>query len=161
MAARVLLAVLVLAGGSPRLAAAACGSPRSEIVVLARDHSLWLCEKGRSIARFRVALGSGGIGKRSRGDRKTPLGSYALGEPRPSTRFGTFIPMDYPTAEQRFQGFTGTDLGIHGPDRRLRRAGRANTRVDWTAGCIALSSDEEVRRVASWAKEKSATLVIR
>jgi murein L,D-transpeptidase YafK len=161
MTADLLLAVLVVAGGSRHLATAPCSSPPTQVIVLTQHHVLLLCENGQPVARFWVALGSGGIGKRSQGDRKTPLGTYSLGEPRPSTRFGTFIPFDYPTAGQRFQGFTGRNVGIHGPDRRLQWAGRANTRLDWTAGCIALSSDQEVEKVASWVKEKGATLSIR
>jgi murein L,D-transpeptidase YafK len=128
---------------------------------MSQDHDLWLCDKGRALARYGVALGRGGTGKRAEGDRKTPLGTYPLGKPRPSNRFGTFIPVGYPTAEQRLQGFTGSDVGIHGPERRLRWAGGASTWFDWTAGCIALGNDENVQSVASWVQVRHPTIVIR
>ena len=118
-------------------------------------------ETGRPVAEYRVALGRGGTGKHVQGDEKTPLGTYALGAPRPSSRFGTFIPVAYPTPEQQLQGFTGGDVGIHGPDRRFRWVGRATAWFDWTAGCIALGTDEEVLAVAAWMRGRAATISIR
>ena len=137
-----------------------CANRVAELFVVTSEHSMWLCENGQSRAHYRVALGSGGVGKHAQGDRKTPLGTYLLGQPRPSPRFGKFIPVEYPTAEQRSQGFTGNDVGIHGPDRRFRWAGRANTWFDWTAGCLGLGNDEELEKVASWVTEKHPTITI-
>ena len=45
-----------------------CANRAAGLVVLTSDHSLWLCENGRARAHYRVALGSGGIGKHSQGD---------------------------------------------------------------------------------------------
>src|SRR5262249_47822529 len=108
-----------------------------------------------------VALGRGGTGKRVKGDRKTPLGTYALGQPRPSARFGVFIPVSYPTAEQRSQGFTGGEIGIHGPLRQFDAAGKVNTFVDWTDGCIALGTIEEVMKVATFVRKHAPRVFIR
>lgn len=141
--------------------AVACTTSDAQLVVLTRDRRLWLCDEGRAVASYPVALGRGGLGKRARGDNRTPLGSYTLGVPRPSSRFGIFIPVAYPTAEQRLQGYTGSAVGIHGPHRHSRRAGEANTWFDWTAGCIALGSDEEVQVVASWVRSRRPTLTVR
>jgi murein L,D-transpeptidase YafK len=138
-----------------------CSSSEPQVVVATNDHVLWLCENGRPTASYRVALGRGGTDKRVQGDNKTPLGIYPLGAPRPSARFGTFIPVEYPTPEQRRQGFTGTDVGIHGPDRRFRWAGRMNAWFDWTAGCIALATDEDLQSVAAWVQKRKSTVTIR
>jgi murein L,D-transpeptidase YafK len=156
--------VLWTAAAAPGVAAGeslACSSSEPQVVVTTKDHRLWLCDQGRPVASYRVALGRGGTDKRAQGDGKTPLGSYALGDPRPSSRFGTFIPVAYPTADQRRRGFTGTAVGVHGPDRRFRWAGRMNAWIDWTAGCIALATDDEMQAVATWVRERKASVTIR
>ena len=142
-------------------AAPSCPPEGAVVLVSTGDHRLALCDAGTLIGSYRVALGRGGTNKRARGDDKTPFGVYAVGEPRPSGRFGTFIPVAYPTAEQRRQGYTGSEIGIHGPDRRVRWIGRANTWVDWTAGCVALSSDADVNAVASFVRHSRPSIVIR
>ena len=146
--------------GCQRTTANQCGVSGAAVVVVVRDHSMWLCDQGHALASYRVALGRGGFGKTTAGDAKTPLGTYALGLPRPSARFGTFIPVAYPTPEQRRQGFTGTDIGIHGPDRSLQWAGRMNLWFDWTAGCIALATDAEVQQIATFVRERGPKLLV-
>ncbi len=156
------------------LAAAVCGSacagersdarcPPAAAVALVetREHRLVLCDAGRSVGTYPVALGRGGTGKRVQGDGKTPLGAYALGAPRPSRGFGTFIPIGYPTAEQRRSGYTGTAVGIHGPPRRTRWAGRANAWFDWTAGCVGVASDADLGAVAAFVRARRPAVVIR
>ncbi|ACL66993.1 ErfK/YbiS/YcfS/YnhG family protein [Anaeromyxobacter dehalogenans 2CP-1] len=131
------------------------------ILVDTAEHRLALCEAGAAAAVFPVALGSAGTEKRAEGDRRTPLGAYALGTPRPSAGFGTFIPIGYPTAEQRRAGRTGSNVGIHGPARAMRWAGRLNTWADWTAGCVALGSDREVAAVAAFVERRRPGVVLR
>ncbi len=63
----------------------------------------------------KVSLGRGGLEKSVQGDRKTPMGTYSIGAPRPSKRFFIFIPIGYPSEKQRVNGFTGGDVGVHGP----------------------------------------------
>jgi len=138
-----------------------CSRYDTAVVVDVHARSLWLCELGATQAHYPVALGRGGTGKRTRGDRKTPLGSYALGEPRLSDRFGVFIPISYPTAAQRRRGFTGGEIGIHGPQRRFEWAGSLNTYVDWTEGCIALGTLDEAMEVATFVREHAPSVLIR
>ena len=138
-----------------------CPEVGTAVIVDVHSRTLWLCGDGRALAQFPVALGRGGLDKREKGDRRTPIGTYSLGDPRPSARFGVFIPVAYPTAEQRGQGYTGGDVGIHGPDRRTRWAGVANTWSNWTDGCIALGSDEDLLRIASFVRERTPSVFIR
>ncbi|HTP49449.1 MAG TPA: L,D-transpeptidase family protein [Anaeromyxobacteraceae bacterium] len=138
-----------------------CPDVGARIVVDVQARTMRLCGYGRPLAHFAVALGHGGLDKRQHGDRKTPLGTYELGVPRPSARFGMFIPVAYPTADQRRQGYTGGDVGIHGPHRRTAWAGEANTWSDWTDGCIALGSDEELTEVASFVRAHRPALLVR
>src|SRR5262245_24399140 len=93
------------------------------ILVDTSKHQMRLCENGAPLKQFYVALGSGVTGKKKQGDNKTPLGTYALGVPRKSVKFGTFIPIGYPTPVQAKQGYSGGDVGIHGPDRNFRWLG--------------------------------------
>ena len=136
-----------------------CPATGSAVAVFSRTHELYLCREGVPHARIRVALGRGGMGKRRAGDKKTPVGSYSFGEPRASARYGTFIPIDYPTAEQTALGYTGRDLGIHGPPRNWKDVAAA-TALDWTTGCIATGTDEEVERVARFVRDERPLAII-
>jgi len=153
--ASLLLAPALFASEDP------CSRYDTAVVVDVHVRSLWLCELGATQAHYPVALGRGGTGKRTAGDRKTPLGWYALGEPRLSDRFGVFIPISYPTLDQRKRGFTGGEIGIHGPQRRFEWAGSWNTHVDWTDGCIALGTLDEAIEVAIFVLEHAPTVFIR
>jgi L,D-peptidoglycan transpeptidase YkuD (ErfK/YbiS/YcfS/YnhG family) len=130
----------------------ACRDRGLSVLVDTQLHRLWLCEDGALVNEFAVALGRGGTGKREEGDRKTPLGSYPLGTPRESARFHTFIPIGYPTEEQRQQGLTGSNLGIHGPDRKPRW-------LDWTLGCVAVGSDAAIDEIAAWVRLKQPAMI--
>ncbi len=134
----------------------ACAKRSASIVVDTRRSRLWLCEDGRALKEYAVAAGRGGTGKSDEGDKKTPLGRYSLGRPRPSKSFGLFIPIDYPTAEQRKRGARGGSVGLHGPKRGFIWAGRMNTWFNWTRGCIAVGSDAAIREIADWIKSKQA-----
>ena len=116
--------------------------------MFARQRLLWACRQDRPVTSYRVALGSGGLGKTREGDQRTPLGTYALGRPRPSRRFARFIPIAYPTAEQRRDGYTGGSVGIHGPPAGgLDPLGAVS---NWTDGCIAVDRMEDAEELAAW-----------
>jgi murein L,D-transpeptidase YafK len=123
-----------------------------QIVVATTSRTLSLCEDGKVRARYRVAIGSGGVGKTRQGDRRTPIGLYPLGAPRRSNNYGVFVPVGYPTQAQARAGFTGDGVGVHGPPRELASAGVLNVAADWTAGCVAVSSDREIGEIAGWVR---------
>jgi hypothetical protein len=127
-----------------------CAGRRSAIVIDAGSHRLFLCREGRSEREFGVSLGQGGLGKRIMGDNRTPLGTFSLGAPRPSQDFHVFIPVGYPTAEQAAAGFTGGDIGIHGPKKGWRWLGRLLNLRDWTRGCIAVNRTQDIDAIAAW-----------
>lgn len=131
------------------------------VTVIARKRELWLCQEGAAVAKFQVAIGRGGLDKRRKGDGRTPTGTYALGSPRASTQFGLFIPIDYPTREQAAQGFTGGEVGIHGPPRGLAEPDYPTTAVDWTRGCIATGMDVDIGVIAEFVRDRRPLLVIR
>jgi len=161
-------ALLALLLPSPGGAAAgpapgACAGRPTMLVVDTAAHTLLLCKDGASHGSYRVALGAGGTGKQREGDRKTPLGSYPLLPPRPSKQYHLFLLVGYPTDQQRARGFSGSAIGIHGPSRTTRAAGSfLNTLFDWTQGCIAVGSDEEIEQIAAWVRqEQPATVELR
>jgi murein L,D-transpeptidase YafK len=131
------------------------------VTVITRKRELWLCQEGAAVARFQVAMGRGGFDKRRKGDGRTPLGTYSLGAPRPSVRYGVFIPIDYPTPDQAAAGFTGSEVGIHGPPRGLSEPEYPTTVVDWTQGCIATGVDADIDVIAEFVRARQPVLVIR
>ena len=151
---RLLVILSILFSVQVAMAADVCQDKNTVIYINTTKHKLWLCEKNKTLEKYSVALGKGGISKKKQGDNKTPLGKYTLGQPRPSEKFGIFIPINYPTANQIKQGYTGGAIGIHGPHRKFTWAGKLNTMVDWTQGCIAVASDEKIDSIANWVKQK-------
>jgi murein L,D-transpeptidase YafK len=137
-----------------------CKRNNVSVVVDTGPHKLWLCEDKKIVKEFKIALGRGGVDKRKRGDNKTPIGEYPLGTPQPSNKFGIFIPIGYPTDVQRAKGYTGSDVGIHGPYRLFKWLGPITTWIDWTQGCIAVGTDDEVSEIARWMKEKQVSKII-
>lgn len=140
------------------LALAPCaGVTHPTVVVEATRHTLDLCVAGRSEGSYAVAFGVSGVGKRKEGDGRTPLGRYRLSPPRASrSGFHRFIPIGYPTAAQRKQGYTGSAVGIHGPARALRWLGDAINAVDWTNGCVAVATDAEIEAIEAWVRRRKA-----
>lgn len=142
-------------------APARCPAAGRAVAIFVRKRELWLCVDGEPTARYQVALGQQGVGKSRKGDNRTPLGTYTLGLPRPSARFGTFIPIAYPTPEQKAMGLTGSDLGIHGPPRKLPEPDYPSNAYDWTEGCVATGTDAEIEAVAAFVREHRPEVVIR
>lgn len=132
-----------------------CPGGGAVILVDSNARVMCLCRNGRAEAVFRVALGRGGLDKRAEGDGRTPSGPYRLGSPRRSTRYHVFIPVDYPTAEQRRAGYSGSDVGIHGPHLAFALLRHATVWPDWTRGCIAVGTRAEIEQVAAWVRRYS------
>lgn len=89
-----------------------------------------------------VSVGSAGVGKQKRWDRKTPLGVFEL-QPeqdvsRLPARYGArVLPLNYPTALDRHLGRTGDGIWLHGIDP----ANNIRPPRD-TDGCIALDNKQ-------------------
>ncbi len=119
------------------------------IIIDASKRTMEICLDGIVIKRFPISTGKNGIEKKRKGDNKTPLGLYSLGEPRPSERFGFFIPLDYPSIEQLLKGYSGDSIGIHGP----RRNSKNLHIIDWTEGCISTESDNDIIEIMKYIKQ--------
>jgi murein L,D-transpeptidase YafK len=136
-----------------------CAAPDARVVVDLGKHTLALCEKDKARETFTVRLGRGGIGKTREGDGKTPTGTYALGEPRPSKRYGTFIPIGFPTEEQKKLGYTGSAVGVHGPARWVKWMGSLVNSFDSSDGCVGLARDAEIEQIATWVRTTSVRTI--
>jgi len=129
-----------------------CSEKKPLIEVSTSNSTLFLCDSTGVKAQYKVAFGTGGFDKKKEGDAKTPLGRYAFGPPRKSDKFFIFIPIGYPTADQKKKGYTGRDVGLHGPSRSFAFAGGLNTLVNWTDGCVAVGTDREITEISEWVK---------
>jgi len=167
----VLLTLLLAAGTAPAASDTAsleeidqspsrCPEDGDVVAVFTRKREIWLCSRGEPLARIQVALGRGGKGKKKAGDHRTPLGAYALGEPRKSGKYGLFIPIEYPTPEQAARGHSGAAVGIHGPPRGVTEPDFPTTAVDWTLGCVATGSDADVETVAEFVRQRRPIVVV-
>jgi murein L,D-transpeptidase YafK len=108
------------------------------------------------VADYDFSLGRNGVGKTKAKDDKTPLGKYALGNPGASVDgFKVFIPIGYPTLEQKQKAYSGSAIGIHGPYRTFRCAGFLNAAVNWTQGCLAVASDTFIKEIGRFVIENS------
>lgn len=77
---------------------------RADRLVLDVDaHTLTLYRGQTRLDTYSVGLGSAGVGKRKRGDQRTPLGTYRLFRGRPS-KFHRFLPVSYPNATDAARG---------------------------------------------------------
>jgi murein L,D-transpeptidase YafK len=139
---------------------ATCGDKSTHIFVATEAHELRLCESGSVQRSYGVRLGKGGLGKTREGDGKVPLGAYAIRPPRPSSLYGTFIPIEYPTKEQREQGYTGSAVGVHGPHRSAMWLGRLVNVLDTTDGCVGLATDEEMSEIGAWMSRTGAARIV-
>jgi len=139
---------------------APCQGLDTALIIDTSSHTMWMCQKSYAIAKFRVAIGQCGMEKRGKGDKKTPRGEFDLGMPRHSGKFRLFIPIGYPNAEQSSKGYSGGNIGIHGPHRGSLWLGKDSAKVDWTYGCIAVGTDEDILTVAQWVKSQGVKKVI-
>ncbi len=128
------------------------------INVYTKQRILNICEHGTVIKTFKVALGYKGVGKKQVGDNKTPIGLYGLAHPRKSIQFKVFIPILYPTSKQSAAGYTGRDVGIHGPTRSM--LSWLNNLPHATRGCIAVGKNNYIEYVANWVKTNPGTKVL-
>lgn len=136
-----------------------CADKEAHIEIYTARRNMHLCSGGKSEARYSVSIGKGGSGKQYEGDNKTPLGRYGLGSPRASEDFHKFVPVDYPTERQRSEGYTGGRIGIHGPHKSYAWLGFLNTIADWTQGCIAVGTNDDIDKVAQWVKQNKPDYV--
>ena len=170
------------------LAPLAQAAPQSgtHLVVSQMDASVRVIRKGIEIDRFEnAAFGLRGVQqKKEIGDDITPRGEYQIIEIRPSSRFNTFISLNYPNIDDANRGLVanrlstaqwhkinqahqqrrmplqnthlGGHIGIHGLGRGSMKVHR---RFNWTQGCIALTN-EQINALAHYVKPGTKVVII-
>lgn len=155
---------LVRAGSSSWASAtpAHAPCPRSGVALQVDSAArvLSLCREGVEDGSFRVALGRGGLDKRSEGDGRTPRGAYPLQPGRASRRYHLFLPVGYPTAAQVRNGYSGSAIGVHGPHAAFAWLGHATAWPNWTLGCVAVGTRTEIERIARWVEANAAEEIV-
>jgi murein L,D-transpeptidase YafK len=119
------------------------------VVVRQSCRTLDVYRYGRRVRSFPAVFGQGGTPKVHEGDRRTPIGLYAIIAKYPHPRWRHFFLIDYPNGSDRHRYELarvrgelpdGTDIGgmvgIHGTDKpdKNRRG------VDWTWGCVSVDN---------------------
>jgi len=118
------------------------------VVLLKSKRQLELHAGGKVLKSYVVSLGHHPVGpKEQEGDQRTPEGLYAIESHKPSSRFHKALKVSYPSSADRMTAAKrgvapGGDIMIHGIRNRLGLIGRLQRRLDWTAGCIAVTNPE-------------------
>jgi len=126
------------------------------IVVDKIEKQLVLYRHGKPAKSYPVVLGRVPGRKLYESDRRTPSGLYRVTAKRPHAKYGRFLDLDYPNAEDvaqyraalagglvpaKYRGSIhgpGGLVGIHGSDdEKLNRLG-----IDWTLGCVSLANGD-------------------
>ncbi|MFK7885810.1 MAG: L,D-transpeptidase family protein [Gammaproteobacteria bacterium] len=99
-------------------------------------------ERPELIADYYVSSGKNGVGKRRKGDKKTPLGVYFVTQRLPGDglpdRYGPVaFPVDYPNAWDARHGRTGSGIWVHG----VASSNYSRPPLD-SDGCVALTNTE-------------------
>ena len=142
-----------------------CINKGTILLVDSSSRIMHLCKDDNVDRTYFVGLGENGVGKKVQGDKKTPLGRYTLGKPRKSNGgFNIFIHVGYPTRQQRNEGYTGGLIGVHGPQRDWKDYPEEYNiygTQDWTLGCIAVGTDQDIEEIALWVdRNKVRTIII-
>ena len=122
--------------------------PVDRLVVDKSDHAMWAFRDGQPIRKFRIALGTGGLGpKRKQGDGRVPEGQYLIAAHNPASQYHLSLRIGYPTPAQieaaDQAGINpGGDIMIHGLPNAIARIGSRHLLRDWTAGCIGVTNRE-------------------
>jgi murein L,D-transpeptidase YafK len=129
-------------------AAAAPTAQADRMVVDKQAHTLTLFRDGLVLKTYRVALGRGSPGQKTKaGDNKVPEGVYRIVGRYPRSSFYRALRVGYPTPDQireaRRRGIDpGGDIMVHGIRNGLGWLGPLQRTLDWTEGCVGVTDSE-------------------
>jgi murein L,D-transpeptidase YafK len=124
------------------------GLHADRVLVLKKEHSLQLLNRGQVIKTYKIALGSNPVGpKLQQGDHRTPEGLYVLDFRNFHSQFYKSIHISYPSARDRDAArksgvSPGGDVFVHGLPNGYGFVGASHRLKDWTDGCIAVTNAE-------------------
>ena len=141
-------AIMIFLSNGPEPGVLEPDARATRIEVHKREHSLSLYDGDRLLKTYRIALGFNPLGHKEReGDGRTPEGAYVIDWRNPGSAYHLSMHISYPNAEDRARAAKkgvppGGDIMIHGLSTGMAAVGAAHSKVDWTAGCIAVTNDE-------------------
>jgi murein L,D-transpeptidase YafK len=118
------------------------------VLVEKAARQLTLLRDGKPLKKYRVALGRAPVGpKEYEGDQRTPEGVYSIDFHKPDSDYHRALHISYPEQHDidraAVEGLSaGSDIMIHGLPNGRNWPGRFHRRIDWTAGCIAVTDFE-------------------
>ncbi len=122
------------------------------IVIEKKARRLMLISKGDVIKTYKIALGGNPNGPKVRqGDDKTPEGTYIIDSRNKDSHYHLALHISYPNDNDRKRAkelgvSPGGNIMIHGIKEGFSWVGDAQSEVDWTKGCIAVT-DEEIEEI--------------
>jgi L,D-peptidoglycan transpeptidase YkuD (ErfK/YbiS/YcfS/YnhG family) len=123
-----------------------------KIVIEKYARQLMLISKGEVIKTYKIALGGDPIGPKERqGDNKTPEGTYCVDSRNRDSHYHRSLHISYPNERDKKRArelgvSPGGNIMIHGIKKGFSWVGDAQSEVDWTKGCIAVT-DEEIEEI--------------
>ncbi|SFX00849.1 L,D-transpeptidase catalytic domain [Paracoccus pantotrophus] len=157
-----LVLVLGLAACGPSKFKTYSGPPVTQVVVNKGARQMLLLNGNRVLKAYRIGLGNEPLGhKQFEGDGRTPEGLYYIDRRNPDSRYHLSIGISYPNPHDSVQAAelgrsAGSDIFIHGQGPEGRVLSRQ--KLDWTAGCIAVT-DAEVEDVYAMVRDGTPILI--
>jgi len=118
------------------------------VAIVKSTRTLTLFNHGQVLKTYQVALGGDPVGVKTKaGDQKTPEGEYIIDSKNPHSRFHLALHISYPNAADQERArklgvSPGGDVEIHGLESKYAWVGSLHRKVNWTAGCIAVTNPE-------------------
>ena len=119
-----------------------------QVVIEKAARRLSLLADGALLRSYSVSLGAEPTGhKQQEGDERTPEGRYFIDARNPNSSYHLSLRISYPDGRDRARAAeAGVDPGglimIHGLPNGLGWLGPLHRLVDWTDGCVAVTSRE-------------------
>ena len=123
-----------------------------KILIEKKARRLMLISKGEVLKTYKIALGGNPNGPKERqGDNKTPEGTYVIDSRNKDSRYHLSLHISYPNERDKKRAHElgvspGDNIMIHGIKKGFSWVGDAQSEVDWTKGCIAVT-DEEIEEI--------------
>ena len=125
-----------------------------KIVVEKQHRKMHLIADGKILREYKIDLGWNPEGnKEKEGDGRTPEGVYKISYKNPKSKYFLSLRISYPNEEELKKAKAlgvdaGGDIMIHGLPNVLTILGfEKKLYNDWTRGCIAVQSNEEMAEI--------------
>lgn len=119
-----------------------------KVLVKKAERKMFLLKNGNPYREYIISLGDSPKGhKQQEGDERTPEGLYTIDYRNPKSAYTLSLHITYPDKKDKLSAKKrgvnpGGQIFIHGAPNGMSGLESSLTRVDWTDGCIAITSKE-------------------